>query len=226
MATHIPRRTSAEDAADIADQIAAALEADDDTVDLAPVWNAMVVHGDDLAARVRAAARRTGRARARLTVIDSRWDTTDSGFSRRMLDASNGKPKEPPYSTFYAKATASKINHFGVQREIAFGRDVVSILDGDPSSPITAEWRARWAADTDALEQAATDRDAAVRAEVPLDVEETLFADALNLEIDRLEGELKKRFAGQPKRVAAFLEATRRSTPKRRKQDDEDSDEA
>ena len=220
MATHLDERTSAEVAANIADEIAAGLEADDETVDLAAVWNAMVAQGDDIAARVLAAARRTGRSRSRLTVIDARWDNTDSAFARRTLDAANGRPKEAPHSTFYAKVPASKINSFGVQREIDFGRDVVAILDRDPSAPLTTEWRPRWVADTDALEQAATDRDKAVRDEVPLDVEERLYVEAFNLELDRLEGELLKRFPGQPKRIAAFLAPTRRRSSKRKKSGD------
>jgi hypothetical protein len=220
MATHLDENTAAADAADIADEIAGGLEADDETTHLAAVWNGLVARGDELGGRVHAAERRTGRARARLNVVDSRWDATDSAFSRRTLDEAGGDTKEAPYKTFYGKASASEVNSFGVQREIEFGRKVVDVLAVDASSPLTTEWSPRWVANTDALETAAGARDAAVRAEAPLDAEQTLYINDINLELDRLEGDLKKLFPGQPKRVSAFLAPTRAT--KRRKAKVED----
>lgn len=226
MATHLDERTSAEDGADLADEIAGGLEADEEAMHLAAVWNALVARGDELSGRIRAAERATGRARARLTVIDARWDNTDSAFSRSALDAANGKPTEAPYTTFYAKVPASKVNSFGVQRAVEFGRGVVAILDADPSSPLATEWRPRWAADTDALAQAATARDTAVRAEAPLDVEERLYIEDFNLELDRLEGDLLKLFPGQSKRIHAFLAPTRSRRSRRRRKAEDGGDEA
>lgn len=217
MATHLDENTGAAAAADIADEIAGGLEADDEATHLAAVWNGLVARGDELGARVRAAERRTGRSRARLNVIDSRWDATDSAFSRRTLDEAHGDRKEAPYKTFYGKASASEVNSFGVQREIAFGRKAVEILGVDPSSPLATEWTPRWVADTDALETAAGARDAAVLAEAPLDAEQRLYIDDINLELDRLEGDLKKLFPGQPKRVAAFLAPTRATKQRKTK---------
>lgn len=79
------------------------------------------------------------------------------------------------------------------------------------------EWTPRWVADTDALETAAGARDAAVLAEAPLDAEQRLYIDDINLELDRLEGDLKKLFPGQPKRVAAFLAPTRATKQRKTK---------
>ena len=118
MATHLDENTSAADGAGVADEIAGGLEADDETTHLAAVWNGLVARGDELAARVQVAERQTGRARARLNVIDSRWDATDSAFARRTLDEAHGDEKEAPYKTFYGKASASKVNSFGVQRAV------------------------------------------------------------------------------------------------------------
>jgi hypothetical protein len=48
---------------------------------------------------------------------------------------------------------------------------------------------------------------------------EDLFIGDVNLELDKLDGELRKLFAGQPKRVPSFLSATR---PRRRRSAAED----
>lgn len=226
MATHLDDNSSAAKGASVCDEIAAALEGDDDTLHLAGVWNGLVARGDGLAARVLAAERALGRARARLDVIDARWDGTDSAFGRATLDASKGNRKEPPYSTFYGKNPPSTVNDFGVAREVQFGRTVISVLDADPSSPLTTEWKPRWEADTDALSAAVKVRDDSIRAEAALDVEVALFIADVNTEVDRLEGDLLKIFPRQPKRVASFLEPLRRAKggKRRRKKDDGDGE--
>lgn len=223
MATHLSYGISAGDAADMADEIAGALEADEATTHLASVWNAMVARGDKIAARKKSLRRATGRARARLSVIDARWDETDSAFSRATLDAASGNRKKPPHSTFYDAASASTVNSFGVRREIEFGRRVVDVLTATPALGLGADWAERWARDTDALEGAVNARDAALRAESTIDVEAQQYIDDFNKELDALEGELLKIFSGQSHRVASFLTATRRT---RRRARDEQAEEA
>ena len=64
---------------------------------------------------------------------------------------------------------------------------------------------------TDALELAFNQRNDTVNALGPIQTSVVLLIDDVNHELDRLEGELKKLFPGQPDRVASFLAATRNS---------------
>ena len=47
----------------------------------------------------------------------------------------------------------------------------------------------------------------------PKQIAVVLLLDDVNRELDRLEGDLKKLFSGQPERVSSYLVATRQSRP-------------
>lgn len=206
----------AADAADICDAIAAGLDASDATRALAPVWVALVLRGDDIAAQGRNFRRATGRARAREKVADAGWDRNNLGFSRFVLDASNGKRDVPPYATYYPTSSPSKINEFGVDREVEIGRGILGILASDAGAAHRETWAPRWSANTEALAAATRTKKDAVLAQATFSANETLYIEEINRELDRLEGELLRLFPGDRDSVEAFLAPTR-PTPKRKR---------
>lgn len=209
MATHLRDHTSAADGADISDEIAGGLEADEATAALAATWNGLAARGDAVALARRTARRTSGRARAREKVIDARWDRHDSAFGRAVLDASGGKRTEEPYATFFGKAPPSAVNAYGIEREVEMGRSYVALLAGDIGAALRAAWSAGWTTVNDALAAASRAKKDAVLAEAPHDAAETLYIDDINKELDRLEGDLLKIFPGDRATVDAFLAPTR-----------------
>jgi len=213
MATHF-RDTSARDAADTCDAIAAALDASETTRPLAATWVANSERGDAIDAEGRIRRRATGRARAREKVADAAWDKNNSAFSRAMLDASNGKRDAGPYATFYAGVAPSAINAYGVDREVEIGRGVVSILASDAGATHRDAWASRWSANNEALAAATRTKKDAVLTQATFSANEELYIEDLNRELDRLEGDLLRLFPGDRDSVDAFLAPTR-PTPKR-----------
>ncbi len=209
----------ASDAADICDAIAAALDASDTTRALATVWTALALRGDEIATQGRNHRRATGRARAREKVADVNWDRNNLGFSRFVLDASNGRRDEAPYSTFYPVAPPSKINEYGIDREVEIGRGIVSILASDAGAPFRAAWESRWAANNEALASAARSKKDAILAQATFSANEELFIEEINRELDRLEGDLLRLFPGDRDSVEAFLAPTRPTTRRNRNDD-------
>ena len=218
MATHL-RDTSAADAADICDAVAAGLDASETARTLAIAWTALVLRGDDIATEGRQHRRATGRARAREKVADVNWDRNNSAFSRFALDASNGKRDTAPYVTFYADVAPSTINAYGVDREVEVGRGILGILASDAGAAHREAWSPRWSANTEALAAAARTKKDAVLTQATFSANETLYIDEINRELDRLEGELLRLFPGDRDSVDAFLAPTR-PTPKRNRNDD------
>jgi hypothetical protein len=102
----------------VVDSITAALESDPATSAIAPPWVAMRDAADGLAEKGRKLDRDALRARARLNVKDSQWDTTVAAFGRAVVDASGGRRNQPPYTRFFAKTTPSAAQDFGIGLEI------------------------------------------------------------------------------------------------------------
>lgn len=195
------------------------MDASENTRVFATAWTALFLRGDEFAAQGRYHRRATGRARAREKVADVNWDRNNLGFSRFTLDASNGRRDAAPYTTFYPVAAPSKINEYGIDREVEIGRGIVSILASDAGAPFRAAWESRWAANNEALASAARTKKDAILAQATFSANETLYIEEINRELDRLEGDLLRLFAGERDSVDAFLAPTR-PTPKRNRNDD------
>ncbi|MRG97100.1 hypothetical protein [Polyangium spumosum] len=208
-------------AADICSAIADGLVSDDITAHLAPVWEMMAAKGDALAADRRKRERTLGRARARLAVADSRWDPEVAAFGRDIVDQAGGRRDVPPYTRFFKDVSPSAAQDFGIDREIKQGQAWLDELGRNPDEPIAIKWTPRLGAVTGTLDACSKARVDGLRALALQGTSEELYVEDINLELDRLEGDLKKLFPGQPKRVAAFLEATR---PKRKRATDEDDE--
>lgn len=200
---------SAADAADICSEIASGLKADERTAAHAGTWDGLITRGDSISATRRAHRRAAGEARARERVIDTRWDQNDAAFGRAALDAANGKRAAAPYATFYGDAPPSTVNSFGIDREVEFGRGVISLLATDAGAVLRDPWHARWTAHNEALAVASRAKKDAVLAEAPPSANESLYIEDVNAEIDRLEGQLLTRFPGDRATVDAFLAPTR-----------------
>ena len=205
MAQHLRKSTSAENAAHICFEISAGLDADPQTQDLAPLWDALCTKGDALHAKGVLLLRALLKSRAHVTVCDSLWDAEVSAFARAVLDASNGKFDQIPNTRFFAKVKSSLAQQFGIDREVAQGHAWIAELAREPSEPLALQWSSRLGDVTGKLESASAQRKDALGAVAMHGVSEILLVEEINLEIDRLEGELKKRFPRQPKRVAAYL---------------------
>ena len=215
MATHFRDGTAIDVVADACDAITAALESDPATGDLSKRWEAITKRADDLEAERKRLERAARRARARLFVQDAVWDGEVGAFGRAALDASGGKRYQAPYTRFFKDASPSEAQAFGVSRELKIGGLWLTELARDPAEPLAVKFTPRLGPATKGLDKASTDRIAAVRALEPHGTSVMLATDDVNLELDRLEGELKKRFPGDPKRVASYLSPTRphRSEP-------------
>jgi hypothetical protein len=218
MATHLRENTSAQTAADACASIAGALDSDDATKHLAPLWDALAAKGDALAAERRKLERSLARARARLAVADAQWDPEVAAFGRDIVDRTDGRRDRPPYTRFFKDVSPSEAQDFGVEREVKQGRAWLDELGREPNEPLAEKWAPRLSKVTDKLSLAATNRADGLRALALQGTAEELHVEAVNLELDKLEGELLKLFPGQPKRIAAFLEATR---PRRKRAGDE-----
>ena len=224
MATHLREAMAAQTAADICADIAAGLDADSETKDLAPLWDALAVKGDGLAASRRTFERTLGRARARVGVLDVVWDFDAGAFARDVLNESHGRRDEAPNTRFFAKVPASEAQSFGIAREVEQGRAWIQELGRDPSEALADRWIPRLTKSTDALEAAGKDRSAAMSPLAMHGMTEVLYVEEINIELDKLEGTLKQRFPRQPKRIAAYVDPTK---PKRsRKDEDEGSGES
>jgi len=100
MGTHVRESASIETAVDVVDATCAAVESDPATSMLAPTWSAMRDKADGVAENGRKLDRDVLRARARLNVQDSLWDSTVVAFGRAVVDASGGRRDQPPYTRF------------------------------------------------------------------------------------------------------------------------------
>jgi len=209
MATKIPDGASIRVVVDATDSTCAALESDPETGALAATWAPMRDKADGLAKSRLDCDRAAARARARLAVCDAKWDATVAAFGRAVVDASGGRRDQPPYSRFFGKATPSAAQKFGIQREIESGRGWLVELARNPAEPLAQTWTPKMKEATDALEMAFNQRNDTVKALAPIQTSVVLLIDDVNRELDRLEGDLKKLFPGQPDRVASYLAATR-----------------
>ncbi|MDC3960053.1 hypothetical protein [Polyangium jinanense] len=217
MVTHLRTSTSPQLAADICAAIADGLTSDDTTKHLAPLWESLAAKGDALSAERRKLERALGRARARLAVADAQWDPEVAAFGRDVVDKTGGRRDVPPYTRFFKVVSPSAAQDFGVEREVKQGREWLDELGRNPDEPLALKWTPRLGAVTDKLDGASKERANGLRALALQGTSEELYVEDINLELDRLEGDLKKLFPGQPKRVAAFLEPTR---PKRKREAD------
>ena len=158
----------------------------------------------------RAARRRrsTSMNRSR-TRAPGRWGRHDSAFGRALLDAASGKRENAPYSLFYGATPPSAINAYGVDRQVETGRTFLRLLAADSGAALRAAWAAGWEAVNEALATASRAKKDATLAEAPHSVAEALYVDDVNKELDRLEGDLLKRFPGDRATVDAFLAPTR-----------------
>jgi len=153
--------------------------------------------------------RKTRRARSNLFVADARWGSEAGAFGRAALDASNGQRGAAPFSRFFAHISPSKAQSSGVERQLALGQKWTDELARDPREPLAATWTKRLTAASQTLRTAVEARATSVRALEPHHTSVVLFIDDINLELDRLEGELKKRFPMDPGRVASYLSPSR-----------------
>lgn len=216
MATHIREGMTAESVADICDATHAALGTDPETEHLARTWRAATEKIDALAAGGRKLERAQRRTRARLAVVDVTWDGTTAAFGRAVVDASNGRRDQAPYTRFFTKVAPSAAQNFGPSREVETGRAWLTELARQPDEPLARTWAPKLKVVTDALDAAVLDRDNAAKALEPHRTAVMLFIEDINREIDRLEGDLKKLFPGDAPRVASYLSAfrsTRNATP-------------
>ncbi len=215
MATHLRETTSISVVADTLDALCAALAADTETSSLLPTWTALTTQADALALERLQIERTQRRARATLDVRDRLWDNTVAAFGRAAHDAAGGHRDQAPYTRFFSKVTPSVVQSFGIQREVDTARTWITELGRKPNEPLAQTFTPQLTQATDALEAAMTARDEAVKATGPIQTTVVLFIDDLNCELDRLEGQLKQLFPGDPARVATYLAATRpqRSTP-------------
>lgn len=209
MATHLRTNTNIHLVSDICAAIAAALDSDPQTKQLAPTWDTLTAKADGLVTDRRTVDRALGRARAKLGVFDAQWDPEVAGFARDVNDQSGGKRDQAPNTRFFNKVTASAAQSFGIDREVQQGQEWIAELHRHPAEPLATKWIARLELVTNALAGGSTARRNALQASALQDTTEELFIADVNREIDVLEGELLKLLPGQPKRVAAFLEATR-----------------
>lgn len=213
MATRIPERVSIKVVVEDVAATHAALESDPETRALAASWAALLDKADALAKSRSDCSRALSRARARLAVFDAKWDAAVGAFGRAAVDASGGRRDQPPYTRFFIKAPPSVTQGFGIAREIATARAWLVELARNADEPLAQTWTPKLKEATDVLEAAFTQRNDAVAALEPLQTSVLLLIDDVNRELDRLEGDLKKLFPGQPERVASFLSATRSSRP-------------
>jgi hypothetical protein len=132
-----------------------------------------------------------------------------AAFGRSAVDASGGRRDQPPYTRFFAKATPSLVQKFGIQREIESAHDWLVELARNPAEALALTWTPRLKEATDQLQTAFNQRNETVRAIGPLQTSVVLLIDEVNRELDRLEGDLKKLFPGAPERVGSYLAATR-----------------
>ncbi len=215
MATHVREDAAIETAADICGSIAGGLEADPVAKHLAPIWDALTAKADALSAARRTAERTLARARAKLAVFDAVWDPEIAAFGRDMVDRSAGNRDQAPYTRFFKTTTPSAAQEFGIDREVQQGKAWIAESGRDPNEELAKKWTPRLTAVTANLETGSANRRNALQAVALQGTAEELFISDINLEIDRLEGELLKLFPGQPKRVAAFLDATKPRRSKR-----------
>lgn len=215
MATHLRENATISFAADTCASIAGALDSDPQTKPLAPVWDSLTTKADNLVSARRTIERTLARARSRLAVLDALWDPEVAAFGRDMVDQSGGNREAAPYTRFFKTATPSAAQDFGIDREVQQGRDWIAELNRDPNDPIAVKWSPRLKHVTDNLADGSTARRNALQALGLQATAEELFIEDVNRELDIVEGELLKLFPGQPKRIAAFLEATRPSTKRR-----------
>jgi len=219
MATHLRDDISAQATGDVCAAIASALDGDPATKPLAPLWDALAEKGDALAGQRRKLERALGRARARLTVADTLWDAETSAFGRDVVNESDGRRDRPPYTRFFADVTPSDAQTFGVNREVEQGRAWIKELGRNPSESLSEKWTPRLTSATDTLEATSKERTTHLNALALHGTTELLFVGDINLELDKLEGDLKKLFPGQPKRVASYLSVTK---PRRRRASSEE----
>jgi hypothetical protein len=211
-ATRIPEGVSAKVVTDAVDAICAALESDPETASLAPTWVAMRDKGDSLSKERSDCDRSAARARARLAVVDTKWDNIVAAFGRAVVDVAGGRRDQPAYTRFFGKASPSATQTFGIAREIESGRGWLVELGRNPGELLAQTWIPKLREATDALEMAFNQRNDAVKKLAPLQTSVVLFIEDVNRELDLLEGELKKHFPTQSDRVSAYLAATRRSS--------------
>lgn len=214
MATHLRENTSVDSAVDIVDSIAAALESDPLTTALSPVWSALVTRGDALIADLTRVRRVARRARSRVAVLDAIWDALVRGFDRAALDSVGGHKLSPSYQQYWSAGTSGEITRFGIDREVDVGRGILALLApaAHVINALADTWRPKLGPATDDLEAASRARRDAVIAMGPYLTAEYLYVEDVNLELDRLEGQLQNIFPGDAKRVASYLMATRRDS--------------
>lgn len=194
---------------DVASVASAGTWFDPQSKPLAPKWDALTTKADTLVTERRTVDRTLGRARAKLSVFDAQWDPEIAAFARDVHDQSGGKRDQAPNTRFFKDVNASTAQSFGIDREVQQGQEWTAELHRNPAEPLATKWIPRLESVTNALAAGSASRRNALQACALQDTTEELFIADVNREIDILEGELLKLFPGQPKRVAAFLEATR-----------------
>ena len=219
MATHLRDNTIIRAGADICAAIAGALDSDLEAKHLAALWDSLTAKGDALVNARSSAERTLGRARAKLAVMDALWDPEIAAFGRDVVDQSGGKRDQAPYTRFFKNVTPSGAQDFGVDREVQQANDWLAELARDPNESLATKWIPRLKSVTDNLAEASINRRNALQSLALQGTAEELFIADVNREIDILEGELLKLFPGQPKRISAYLEATRPSTKRRNDND-------
>lgn len=215
MATRIPEGASIKVVVDAVDATHAAVSSGPETAPLAGTWLALRDKADALAKSRSDADRELARARIQLAVLDAKWDTTVAAFGRAVVDVAGGRRDQPDYLRFFAKASPSVVQDFGIQREIDSARSWLVELARDASQPLSQTWTPKLKAATDELEMGFNRRRDCQRAVEPLQTAVLLLIDDVNHELNRLEGDLKKLFPVDGDRVASYLSATRanRATP-------------
>jgi hypothetical protein len=226
MATHLPENATIQTAADACAGVAGGLDSDPATQNLTPLWDALTNKGDTLMGARRLAERTLGRARAKLAVMDALWDPEIAAFGRDVVDETGGKRDQAPYTRFFKTVNPSTAQTFGTDREVELGKSYIAELNRIPNETLATKWIPRLTTATENLSAASTNRRNALQTLALQNTAEELFIADVNREIDILEGELLKRFPGQPKRVASYLDATRPTRKRSRASQDPGDDKA
>lgn len=206
MPTHFRDYHSIDTIAQACDSIAGGLETDPDVSDLAGGWRSIADRADALSASHRKASRAVRRARQAIAVLQARWDVVEAAFGRAVVDATGGARDRAPYTRFFADLPPGEVRQLGTAREVASARRWIAELGRDPAEALAKAWSGPLAASTDALDAAIGVRAAAIEAAARESTGVALFREDVNREIDRLEGELRKRFPGEPGRVRSYFE--------------------
>jgi len=187
---------------------AAGLRADERTRELAPDWEALERRVADERQARDAARRRTVESRARLRIVDARWDVLVRDLSEKSL-ALSGSASSPPHSLLFDTVTAREARDFGSNKAGALGEPLVATLREIGNAEI-APFAARLTAINAELNKAASERKEAEEAEAAFDLRRRRLTEDIETQVAKTEVALLQRLARRRRLVAAVLSPAER----------------